>query len=335
MLHDVSNALTVVIGWLERARDASSVESLQDAVKVAYERACDGRNIARRAIGAESRVDPVAPSLEALVESALVGVLPEASPGDIVLACDLADDVKRLPVPSAAAALQILTNLLLNAVAFSPSGSTVRVEAERRDGTFLVRVRDEGPGIPAIRLPTVFARGRTTRSGGAGVGLNYSRNLARERGGDVIVEPSSQGASFVLTWPLSSRGPEVPAADVRERVLAGKRILVVEDDPAVLILLEMALAQRGATITCARSREELRGALRETPYDAALLDLSPLGEDPVSGLDTLRAHSPAARLVVISGSADLPAGSRLRTHGWIRKPFDVSDVVRALTDEDA
>lgn len=345
----MSNALTVVIGWLARARTAQTPEALREAVEVAYQRACDGRHIARRAIGAESLPAAVLPSLEGLVASALVGILPEAAPSSIVLASTLDEAAKDLPVPDATVALQILTNLLLNAVAFSPAGSTVRVEGRLDEGCFLIRVADEGPGIPEPRLPTVFTRGRTTRSGGAGVGLHYARSLARERGGDVTVEPSEVGASFALTWPIgildslssdapTQRTPSQPAPpEPRAEVLAGKRVLVVEDDPAVLILLEMALAHRGAAVICARSRDELRGALADErrPFDAALLDLSPLGADPLGGLDTLRAHSPAARLVVISGSPDLPAGSRDRTHGWIRKPFDVGDVVRALSDEDA
>lgn len=345
----MSNALTVVIGWLSRARVAQTPEALREAVAVAYERACDGRHIARRAIGAESRAEVTVPTLEGFVASALVGILPEAAPSSIVVASTLAEDAKDLPVPDAPVALQILTNLLLNAVAFSPAGSTVRVEGRLEDGLFLIRVADEGPGIPEPRLPTVFTRGRTTRSGGAGVGLHYARSLARERGGDVTVEPSDVGASFALSWPVglvgavSSDAPTrrtpsqpVPPEPVVAR-LAGKRVLVVEDDPAVLILLEMALAHRGAAVVCARSRDELRGALADAlrPFDAALLDLSPLGSDPLGGLDTLRAHSPDARLVVISGSPDLPDGSRDRTHGWIRKPFDVGDVVRALSDEDA
>jgi CheY-like chemotaxis protein len=399
VLHDVSNSLTVVIGWLERARSAKTPEAQREAVAVAYERACDGRHIARRAIGADSRVEAPLPTLAELIESALVGVLPEAAPNSVTLTRAVEGNAGGIPVPEAPVALQILTNLLLNAVAFSPPGSTVRVEGavDPDADTFLLRVRDQGPGIPAARLPNVFTRGRTTRSGGAGVGLHYARSLARERGGDVVVEPSSEGASFLLVWPLPeavptlvdgnpagsigartvisssassaavtnamTRGghrsrslgsdattapvaPEAPGAPRASRRpsslppstgLDGRRVLVLEDDPAVLILLEMALAHRGATVTCARSRLELTTALdgNAGSFDAALLDLSPLGDDPLGGLDTLRGHSPDARLVLISGSADLPEGSLARTHGWIRKPFDVSDVIRALSEEDA
>src|SRR5690606_25308360 len=112
--------------------------------------------------------------------------------------------------------------------------------------------------------------------------------------------------------------------------LDGVRLLVVEDDVAVVDLLEAALEARGASLQIARDRAALGAALALGPYDVALVDLSPLGDDVGAALRDLQAHGAAARLVVMSGSAtrarDLPA-----VDAWVRKPFEIRDVLEAIT----
>jgi signal transduction histidine kinase len=103
---------------------------------------------------------------------------------------------------------QILLNLLSNAVKFTPSGGSVRVEAEAAEGRVEVRVRDTGIGIPPERLEEVFQPfvqldGGLTRSAeGTGLGLAISRDLARAMGGELRAGPNPGGGSvFTLTLP--------------------------------------------------------------------------------------------------------------------------------------
>ena len=108
----------------------------------------------------------------------------------------------------------------------------------------------------------------------------------------------------------------------------GARILVVEDDDAVIELLEMALEARGASVVSVRARGDLPRALQTGTFDAALLDMSPLLGDVDGAIQALRRASPAARLVVMSGSvphADIGAAAV-----WVRKPFEVREIVDAL-----
>ena len=112
--------------------------------------------------------------------------------------------------------------------------------------------------------------------------------------------------------------------------LAGKRILVLEDDAAVVSLLELALETRGMEVVVARSAAELTHAACGV-FDAALVDLSPIEANAPQALATMRQHNQGLPVIVISGSAyGIPDKLRADVTAWVRKPFEVSEVVDAL-----
>jgi DNA-binding NtrC family response regulator len=113
--------------------------------------------------------------------------------------------------------------------------------------------------------------------------------------------------------------------------LSGLRVLLVEDDVAVTQLLETALEARGAVVAVARSAPELTAALAFGPYDAALIDLSPIAPDAAGALAALRARCPEARIILVTGNADaLPATLGTDAFELVRKPFEVREVLAVL-----
>lgn len=107
---------------------------------------------------------------------------------------------------------QILTNLLSNAMRYTPTGEQVELSLASTPTTVLVRVHDSGPGIPAESLPYIFGRfyrvdkSRNRSEGGSGLGLAIARQLARAHGGDLTVaNHPSGGAVFTLVLPLDSK----------------------------------------------------------------------------------------------------------------------------------
>src|SRR5207302_9265446 len=91
--------------------------------------------------------------------------------------------------------LQVLTNLLSNAIKFSrPGGGSVWLDAEHSPGEMVFRVRDEGRGIPADKLESIFERftqvedGDAREKGGAGLGLAISRGIVSQHGGQIWAE---------------------------------------------------------------------------------------------------------------------------------------------------
>ncbi|KYG08695.1 histidine kinase [Sorangium cellulosum] len=370
-LHEVSNALTVIVGCIERAQAGHGAE-LSRALGVAVSRARDARRLIRRAIGADAEGRPAGDAevastplgeptrlLADVIDDAVTGLEPEARRSSIALRAEIDPDVARACVSNGAAVVQILTNLLLNAVALSPRGSTVRVDARLDGAAVIVGVADQGPGVPPSRRATLLSSGVSTRPGGAGIGLRHSAALASSAGGALALVPSDEGARFELRWPIEGSAPahaggapgndgeageesgeaetdEAPPAPrsttspLPGAVLEGVRILVVEDDDAVVDLLDTALTARGASIVSVQSAVELPGALASGPFQAALLDISPIAQDVLGTVSAVRSANPDVRLVVMSGSAvaaPLPPNSGV---SWVRKPFEIREIVEAL-----
>ncbi len=337
-LHDVSNALTVLLGWVAEARTGrQSPEQVNRALAIVEERARAARDLARRAIGAQAVIDEREEPLDGVVSDVVEALSVEATRAGIALA--IKTHAPGVRVPFVADASQILTNVLLNALAWAPRGSQVSIDIQADFAVALIFVQDEGPGVPAAQVPRIFD-GASNREGGAGVGLRHARAVARAAGGELelvplATDPSRKGARFRLRWPrVEATLPRAPVSAPRPAVLAGTRVLVVEDDGDVAALLESALGARGAKVVVARTAEELMARSRET-HDAALVDLSPIAHDVKGAVDALRKGSPDVALVFISGSAvGLPEGlegeeGKIR---WVRKPFEVAEIVAALTE---
>jgi CheY-like chemotaxis protein len=369
-LHEVSNALTVILGWIERARaEGHSPTAVARALDIAAVRASQARDLVRSAIGA--KVTEGTPCLaSAVVAETVLGLEPEARRAGIKVEVAVDPEVLALRVAQATSVVQILTNLLLNAISISPQASTVTIDIRSSEGgrSVVFGVADEGPGVPPERRNTLFTAGVSTRPGGAGIGLRVAAGLARAAGGELSLVASVRGARFELQWPEASAAGEGageplisprPSAEGRvpthlgevarisafavpriENVaptssqrasLDGTRILLVEDDEAVIDLLDTALTARGADVVSVRCSSELAPALAGGPFDAALFDISPIRDDIEGALSSVRAANSALRVVLISGSAlHLPSLPAEWVAAWVRKPFELGEIIQAL-----
>jgi CheY-like chemotaxis protein len=235
-------------------------------------------------------------------------------------------------VKEAPGLFQVMTNLLLNAIAMSPEGSAVTVEARASGDEAHLAVIDSGPGVPPSRRAAIFEGGHSTRVGGAGVGLRHAHALAMGHGGTLLLGESAHGARFQATWPLVAlRTPMARISSMPGMSLEGVRILILEDDDAVIGLLSTALSLRGASVLAARTRGELQTAVERQKFDAALLDLSPIATDIGGALANVHAYSPLAKVVLISGSAaEVPAAAHELMAAWVRKPFEVGEILAVL-----
>jgi PAS domain S-box-containing protein len=244
--------------------------------------------------------------------------------------------------------MQIVGNLLQNAVKFTPRGGHVWTSLAIRDeaGRVEVRVRDDGPGIePALleHLFEPFVQGDRTlaRSGGGlGLGLALVKGLAELHGGSVAAASAGpgSGAEFTVSLPLAAPEPAPVRPPEPARSAGGRRasrVLVVEDNLDVATSLRDLVAAFGHEVEVARSGDAALVEARRHPPDVVLCDV---GLPGMSGYDVARAfrHDPAlrhARLVAVTGYAQPEDRREAAEAGFDRhvaKPPDPGELERLL-----
>ena len=245
---------------------------------------------------------------------------------------------------------QVIWNLLTNAIKFTEPGGRVSIGVEGSEGEAHVHVEDTGVGIAPEFLPYVFDRfrqadGSTTRlHGGLGLGLAIVRALVRLHGGTVSVESDGlgRGSRFTFTLPY-----EVHVRDDRE-VSAYESdcpvphsVLVVEDSPDTLSLLNVLFQRKGCRVLAAESAAEaIEIASHETPD----IIISDIGMPEMNGYELLTALRKLPGLenvpaVAITGYAMEEDRDRALAAGFdahIAKPVDpdeLFEVVQKLATE--
>ncbi len=215
---------------------------------------------------------------------------------------------------------QALTNLLGNALKFTPRGS-VRLDVQPGDGPDQVRfiVRDTGIGIAADRLAAIFQpfeqadRGITRQFGGTGLGLAITESLAKAMGGSITVESApGSGSTFTLTVPLPAADlvPAIiessllagtplaaPASDAKPPSPGRRDVLLAEDNEINVYLFCAMLDGQGVVIDVARDGLEALDRLRDRHYDIAFVDVQMPGMDGLTVTRELRQHELATRRV--------------------------------------
>ena len=209
---------------------------------------------------------------------------------------------------------QVMTNLVGNAVKFTPSGNIViDVECESRDAAramMRISVRDTGPGIPAEKLEWVFEKfsqidGSTTRKyGGTGLGLAICKQLATLMGGSIAVSSRpGEGSTFSFTLPLAlDTNPH--AAPVPADELRNLRALIVDDNEVNRRVLHEHIASFGMRNGSFATGEEALQALRQAsnagdPYDFAILDYQMPGMDGAALARAIRAEEGIRKTVLV------------------------------------
>jgi CheY-like chemotaxis protein/anti-sigma regulatory factor (Ser/Thr protein kinase) len=252
---------------------------------------------------------------------------------------------------------QIVLNLLSNAAKFTHEGKILL--AAKRDAVNLdIFVTDTGIGISQEALPRIFkefqqADTSTTRQyGGTGLGLSISRNLARLLGGNLTVESElGKGSTFTLTIPIQYGGKSAPSSDtstppdadreparVQEAVQhpkpgsSKKRILVIDDDPDAVYLLQENLNQKEFDIIGARRGRDGLHIAREQQPQAILLDILMPETDGWQILHDLKEDPSTAKIpVILLTIVDKKAlGFRLGAAAYLLKPLDPVAVREAL-----
>ncbi|QUT04887.1 CHASE3 domain-containing protein [Sphingobium phenoxybenzoativorans] len=231
--------------------------------------------------------------------------------------------------------IQVVTNLVSNAVKFSPEGSTVSVLCGTQGSHANIRVADQGPGIePGLRerLFTRFAQGlgsSTSATQGTGLGLAISREIVRNHGGDIWLEDAAGGGSvFAFNIPLWN-------VLTGQEDLNGAPRLLVYADAVGAETISAGFAEREIRADAVSSPEAALAAIEGRSYVAMVLDFQFAADDALPLLGVIRSHPRARNLPVIAISSEDPPLEAAQTASldiidWIEKPIQSARLSDAI-----
>jgi signal transduction histidine kinase len=256
-------------------------------------------------------------SLVDALQSGLTMVREAAHRGQVTLGLEVAPGLDEVEADEGKVR-EIVVNLLSNAVKFTPPGGRVLVATREIDGEIQVAVRDTGIGIAPEDQGRIFdefqqvTRRGAPRTEGTGLGLALTRRLVELHGGRIWVESElNAGSTFTFTLPL--RTPDAPpdphvrlptpasARDVEPALGKSERakVLVVDDDPHAVSLVDAVLRPQGYEVIGALSGDEGIELIRRERPGLVILDLGMPGTDGYAVVEWLRSEPDLAQIPVL------------------------------------
>jgi len=243
---------------------------------------------------------------------------------------------------------QVMSNLLSNAAKYSPTHEQVDISIEVIEEMVRISVHDHGKGIPEAFRSKIFGKfsqadsSDTREKGGTGLGLNITKAIVMEHGGNIDFESrEGKGTSFYVDLPLwhgasgieeTTDGNDMDGHEATNKPL----LLIVEDDVDVSKLLCMMVEREGYCFDQAFNYQEAIQKIKTHQYSAMTLDLMIPGGSGLTLLRELRNHEATKDLPVIVVSAKANEG-RLEVEGdafsmvdWIEKPIDENRLLSSI-----
>jgi signal transduction histidine kinase/CheY-like chemotaxis protein len=362
--HELRTPLNAILGWVRLMRGGSldqdkrvhAFEVIERNAEAQSQLVSDLLDISRAMTG-KIRLNPSQMDLANLVDMTIEGVRPAAQAKRIQIEVELERssvlraDPERLQ--------QVVWNLLVNAVKFTPKGGRVHVSVRRKDSDVEIEVRDSGEGIPARFLPHVFESfrqsdgGAARPHGGLGIGLSISRHLVELHGGSIEASSagSGQGATFLVRLPISplvsttigvTRVPATkPAEPSGQPVLEGEgiQVLVVEDEPDARDLVAYVFESCGMKVRQAASAAEALRELETFSPNVIVSDIGMPEEDGYSLIRKIRTHAdartkniPAIALTAFVRNEDRTSALVQGFNLHMAKPVEPAALVRAVAE---
>ena len=351
LAHDFNNILTGILGNISLARkDESAGSDLQKRLEEAEDACKMAKLLANRLLTFSKGGAPVTEPTsiaELIKDTAAFSLAGSKSlaryglPGDLWPA-----EIDRGQIS------QVIYNLVKNAEQAMPEGGTIRIDARNReirredgllldDGVYIeISIRDEGRGIPADMLPSIFDPYFTDKPGGSGLGLTSALSIVKHHKGTITVDSPPGGGTTISVYLPASPGSQPVVTQRGDELPRGTgRILVMDDSDIIIEVVDVMLRRLGYQPVFAKDgasaieifKKSLEGNRR---FDAVIMDLTiPGGVGGKEAVKEVLALDPDARVIVASGYADDPIMSNYREHGFsdvITKPFELYDLGAVL-----
>jgi signal transduction histidine kinase/ActR/RegA family two-component response regulator len=359
--HELRTPLNAIIGWTallrQNAIEPDRVPRVLDIVErnalAQAQLVSDVLDVSRMVAG-KIRLNPRPISIAASVKDAIDTVRPAAEARGVTI--EFSGEHGPLPVMGDAERIQqVIWNLLSNAVKFTAPGGRVRIDASRQGRFVEIAVADTGVGLTPEFLPFVFDRFRqadqsfTRAHGGLGLGLSIVKQVVEMHGGQVSASSDGPGRGAVFTVRLPRGAVETAAAGENAAVpegaaahaidLAGRSVLVIDDDAATRELLLAMLGAVGAAVTVAASADEATAALDAHVPDVIVADVGMPIEDGLSFCRRLRRRSPqqggsvpVMALSAYTRAEDRAAAEAAGFDAFVAKPATPAELLSAIAN---
>ncbi|MBN1822798.1 MAG: response regulator [Endomicrobiales bacterium] len=240
---------------------------------------------------------------------------------------------------------QVLVNLIGNALKFTPEKGSVTVSIRETESELQIGVSDTGMGISKENFDMIFEKFRqvdsssTRAAGGTGLGLSIAKSIIEAHKGRIWVESEpGRGSTFSFSIPkpekqiaeaMKKEAPEVVAVNKEYRI---KRILVVDDDEDLTVVIKGHLEKQGYEIHVANSGMDAIKKAVELKPDLITLDLLMPQVDGYFVTKLLK-QNPATKdipIVIVSAILEKEKCFRLGISDYLTKPFDSQDLIEAV-----
>lgn len=241
---------------------------------------------------------------------------------------------------------QVLLNIFTNAeqaIKKTKRKGKINVTTHQSDCQIFIEISDNGPGIPLENQSKIFDPFYTTKAvgQGTGLGLSVSYGIIQEHGGSIKIDSKlSEGSRFIITLPIvehSNLSTEVGEAENDDRLLAGKRMLIIDDEVDVLDFLRRYLESSGCIVETASNGHDGLSKLRRNNYDLIVCDV----KMPVMDGKALYRHictempNMAERVVFSTGDfigQDTVHFLESTRVNFVNKPFDLLTLKKVLCE---
>ncbi|RUT07080.1 hypothetical protein DSM106972_023410 [Dulcicalothrix desertica PCC 7102] len=356
--HELRSPLNPILGWakllqtrkFDEAALKSALSTIERNAKLQAQLIEDLLDVSRILQGKLS-LNMVSVNLIPVIEAALETVRLAAEAKNICIVTQF-DSIGQV-LGDAGRLQQIIWNLLSNAVKFTPPTGQIKICLECVENQAQISVSDNGKGISADFLPYVFEHFRqedsaTTRKfGGLGLGLAIVKYLVELHGGTVKAESLGEGlgATFIVRLPVIQNLTKTEEINMNlldtpsnTLPLAGKNILIVDDDTDNLEFFSFILEEYGATVTTVSSGTEALQLLSHSQPDILLSDIGMAEMDGYMLIQEIRTREkekniqqiPAIALTAYAGEMNQQQALTAGFQYHIAKPVDSEELLEAI-----